>query len=425
MNAHDSEKLKELITSEGCVITHEETLADVIVLNTCAVREKAEQKVYSRLGRLSQLKLQKPTLTLIVAGCMAQAWGKKILDRAPYVDLIVGPGSFSRIVELADDLQSGLIQTAPSLVDIKTPTSFIDIEPDKLSKPSSHHAWITIMEGCNNYCSYCVVPYVRGRERSRDVHSILQEVNRLVDLGVREITLLGQNVNSFRSRDCDFPELLRRLNDISQLMRIRYTTSHPKDVSSDLIASMATLSKVCEFLHFPAQSGSNSILDRMRRGYTREEYLKQVNLIRSVIPKIALSSDFIVGFPGETQRDYDETMDLVKFIRYDSIFAFHYSVRPMTRSAQWADDVPYSTKLKRLNQLITLQRNISLQRNSEWIGQTVEVLVEGAARRGDGKYTGRTRQNRIVNFSGTARLSCLQNVMIQSVSPNCLYGITR
>ncbi len=422
MNVHDSEKLEDLLRQHHGEITRDESAADVIVLNTCAVRAKAEQKVYSRLGRLSQLKHRRPDLKLVIAGCMAQAWGSRILERAPCVDIIVGPGSLFRIPGLVSEMHEEDAKDARPIVEIEEPNAFLDIEPRHIGKPRTHHAWITVMEGCDNFCSYCVVPYVRGRERSRCEMDIIEETEKLVDLGVREITLLGQNVNSYRGELGSFANLLRMLDSIAGLLRIRFTTSHPKDVSEELIEAIAGLPKVCEYLHFPAQSGSDSVLSRMKRGYSREDYFGKVASIRNRIPEIALSSDFIVGFPGETEADFADTLDLVNRVQYESIFAFHYSVRPMTAAARFPDDVAHADKLARLERLIALQRSISLALNSQSIGAVVEVLVEGAARRGEGKLTGRTRQNRIVNFTGDARISTLQDVRIESVSPNCLYG---
>ncbi len=422
MNVHDSEKLEDLLRQYGGEVTRDESTADVIVLNTCAVRAKAEQKVYSRLGRLSHLKQKRPDLKLVIAGCMAQAWGSRILERAPYVDVIVGPGSLFRIPEILREMHGEEATDPQPVVEVVEPSAFLDVEPRHIGKPRTHHAWITVMEGCDNFCSYCVVPYVRGRERSRREIDIIEEIEHLVTLGVREITLLGQNVNSYRGENGSFANLLRMLDSITGLLRIRFTTSHPKDVSQELIAAIAELPKVCEYLHFPAQSGSDTVLTRMKRGYSRADYIDKVASIRDRIPGIAMSSDFIVGFPGETEADFEETLDLVNRVQYDSIFAFHYSVRPMTAAARFPDDVTHADKLARLERLITLQRSISLALNSQSIGSVVEVLVEGTARRGEGKLTGRTRQNRIVNFTGDAQISSLQPVRIESVSPNCLYG---
>ncbi|MBN1550090.1 tRNA (N6-isopentenyl adenosine(37)-C2)-methylthiotransferase MiaB [bacterium] len=418
MNVHDSEKLHGLFVKDGWQSVTDPEQADVIVLNTCSVREKAEQKVFSRFGRLVRLKRKKPDLVLILSGCMAQAWGARLSDRMPFLDMIVGPGAYWHI----PDFLKSYAKHTPNIIAIPEPDEIFTLSPDDLPLSETCSAWITIMEGCNNFCSYCVVPYVRGRERSRPSEEIISEIQSLVRKGIKEITLLGQNVNSFKGCPGGFPELLYQLNRIDGLHRIRFTTSHPKDVSKELIHALAELPKICEYLHFPAQSGSSKILSRMRRGYSREEYLEKVAMIRDAVPEIALSTDVIVGFPGEKEDDFLQTMSLLEDVRYDNVFAFIYSIRKGTKASAFDDDVPREVKSKRLEMLIHRQRQISLDINRTGIGKTLEVLVSGPAKRGDGKMQGRTRHNRIVNFKGEYRAGDLVHIRIESASPNCLYG---
>ncbi|MBN1879894.1 tRNA (N6-isopentenyl adenosine(37)-C2)-methylthiotransferase MiaB [bacterium] len=417
MNVHDSEMLAALLQSHEWVQVSDYHEADVIILNTCSVREKAEQKVFSRFGVLKDQKVERPHVRFILAGCMAKAWGIKLLRRLPYLDLIIGPGMLAKIPEYLQ---------YPSrrypVVDTNEPESVFSLAPEMIANPQHHSAWVTIMEGCDNFCSYCVVPYVRGRERSRDGHEIAAEIVNLTRRGVREITLLGQNVNSYAGLPGGFPALLRKIHEIDGLMRIRFTTSHPKDMSDELVQTISELPKLCEYLHFPVQSGSTSILRKMRRGYTRDNYLNRIDTIRRLIPDVALSSDFIVGFPGESEQDHQDSVSLIESVGYDNIFIFNYCVRSGTRAADYPDDVPLQVKTKRLEDLLQRQRRIVMARNQEKIGMIVEVLVDGPAKRGVSLWTGRTRQNRVVNFSGTAAEGVLCSVLIESASPNCLYG---
>ena len=417
MNVHDSEMLSALLHSKGWTQTSDYMSADAIILNTCSVREKAEQKVFSRFGILKQAKDSRPEVKLVLVGCMARAWGKKLFKRIPYLDIAVGPGRLHQLPEFLSTRTWHRPQ-----IDIDDSAYVFSLSPELIDNPGLTMAWVTIMEGCDNFCSYCIVPYVRGRERSREDTEIVKEIEILVDKGVREITLLGQNVNSYTGSKDGFPGLLKKIHDIDGLFRIRFTTSHPKDMSDQLIETVAELPKVCEYLHFPAQSGSNEILRRMNRGYTREMYLDRVAIIKQLVPNVALSADFMVGFPGETEQDYLETVLLVESVRYDNIFIFNYNPRPGTRAAELADDVPLSEKTRRLENLLELQRQISMERNSALIGSVVEVLVEGDAKRGGDLKMGRNRQNRVVNFTGDVEPGNLCLVTIESSSPNCLYG---
>lgn len=418
MNVHDSEQLAILLKVNGWQAVTAPEAADVIILNTCSVREKAEQKVFSRLGRLRELKSRRRRILFVIAGCMARAWGRTLLKRVPYIDLVVGPGMLDKVPGYLEQLAN---RHRP-IVDIRDPETVFSLPREWVENPGSHNAWVTIMEGCDNFCAYCIVPYVRGRERSRSEADILDEVTALVAKGVREVTLLGQNVNSYSGSAGGFPGLLKKIHDIKDLLRIRFTTSHPKDMSDELIRTVAAYPKLCEYMHFPVQSGSTRILQRMHRGYTREEYLDRVNMMKSLIPGVALSSDFIVGYPGETETDHQDSVSLLENVAYDNIFIFHYSVRRGTRAALLPDNVPQEVKIRRLEDLLQRQRRISLARNQDLIGETVEVLVDGPAKRGSELWTGRNRQNRVVNFTGRVEPGHLCRVRIESASPNCLYG---
>lgn len=417
MNVHDSEMLAALLCSEGWTQTSDLQTAEAIILNTCSVREKAEQKVFSRFGVLKQVKSDRPGVRFVLAGCMAKAWGRNLFKRIPTLDIAVGPGRLDRIPEYLR-----MPEWRYPIVDIDESGEVFCLPQELIQNPGRTTAWVTVMEGCDNFCTYCIVPYVRGRERSRNDQDIVREVGTLVSRGVREVTLLGQNVNSYTGSKNGFPELLRKVHDIDGLVRIRFTTSHPKDMSDDLIETVAELPKVCEYLHFPVQSGSSDILKRMNRGYTREMYLDRVALIKRLVSGVALSSDFMVGFPGETEHDHRESISLLESVQYDNIFIFMYNPRSGTRAADLEDTVPFPVKTARLEQLLRVQRGISMERNNALIGSVVEVLAEGPAKRGQDIWTGRNRQNRVVNFTGQAAIGSLCPVMIESVSPNCLYG---
>lgn len=417
MNVHDSEMLAALLETEGWIHVSDYRQADVIILNTCSVRDKAEQKVFSRFGVLKEQKSIRSGVRFVLAGCMAKAWGRKLLRRVPYLDLVVGPGMLGKIPEY---LRMPLRHYP--IVDVNDPDAVFTLSPDRITNPQKHSAWVTIMEGCDNFCSYCIVPFVRGRERSRSEQEIVSEISALVGKGVREVTLLGQNVNSYAGSPDGFPGLLRKVNDVEGLLRIRFTTSHPKDMSDVLIETLAELPKVCEYLHFPVQSGSTTVLRRMKRGYTRENYLNRIDFIRRLIPDVALSSDFIVGFPGETEQDHQDSVSLIESIGYDNIFIFNYNVRSGTQAADYPDDVPFEVKVRRLEDLLQRQRRISLMKNQEMIGTEIEVLADGPAKRGGALWTGRSRHNRVVNFTGIVRGGELFRVLIESASPNCLYG---
>lgn len=422
MNKHDSERISGNLMHHGHIAVENMQEAALILVNTCYVRERAMKKVYGFLGRLKQYKQQRPDMIIAVCGCGAQGDGKAIFTAMPWVDIVSGPQELQRLPELIAAIRSGDSHIAA----LDMPNTSIDnlaCEPRR--RESSVSAWVTIMEGCNNFCSYCVVPYVRGRERSRPSGDILAEVNDLVGQGYREVTLLGQNVNSWRDEaGTDFPSLLGLLARESAIARIRFITSHPKDLDDRLIEAMATLEPVCEYLHLPIQSGSDSVLHSMNRRYSVQHYLELITKIRQAIPHIALSTDIIVGYPGETRHDFLATRDLLASVGYDTAFIFYYQERSGTKAAGFCDDVPRDEKLDRLANLVSLQNEISLEKQKMNVGTIQEVLVEGVSRRGDDLVQGRTRSNRVVNFSGSREdIGHFRLVRIEEAYAHSLRGV--
>ncbi|MFO7951652.1 MAG: tRNA (N6-isopentenyl adenosine(37)-C2)-methylthiotransferase MiaB [Bacillota bacterium] len=404
MNEHDSEIISAMLENLGYDPAESQEEADLIIINTCAVRKKPEDKVASMLGKYCSLKNQNEDLIIAVGGCMTQqeevaAYIKKRFSR---VDLVFGTHALPRLPYLLDQAR-------------RNKETIVDIEEDYGSreglpkKPfSSFHAWVPIIYGCNNFCSYCVVPYVRGRERSRKFSDIISEVRSLAHCGYWEITLLGQNVNSYGQdlrNGLSFAKLLNELNYIEELKRIRFMTSHPKDLSGELIEAVKQGEKICEHFHLPVQAGSNRILEKMNRHYTREQYRKLVEDIKSAIPGVSITSDIIVGFPGETGEDFAETVDLIKKVRFDSAFAFIYSPRKRTRAARMEDNVSYEEKEKRLQQLNQVQQRISKEENERLVDQILEVMVEGPSKNNPEMQTGRARTNKLIHFYGASALT--------------------
>jgi tRNA-2-methylthio-N6-dimethylallyladenosine synthase len=413
MNVYDSEQITLRLQTMGYSQTDRTADADLIILNTCAIREKAEQKVFSFLGRLAPLKKKNPDLIVAVGGCVAQQEGKKILSRMPFVGLVFGTRALDRLPEL---IHRARHQDEP-VVDVDMDGHLETLPALPLPDRAGTCRFVTIMRGCDNYCNYCVVPYVRGRETSRRPEAVLSEIEGLVNAGVREVTLLGQNVNSYGQKEGfdDFSRLLGRVNAIEGLTRIRFTTSHPKDLSEGLIHAFKELDKLCHHIHLPVQSGSNTVLRRMNRKYTRESYLEKLEKLRRACPDISVTSDFIVGFPGETEEDFNQTLDLIRTVDYDGLFAFKYSDRPSAPAAKFPGKVAESVKKERLQALLTLQEEATFRKNSQLVGSVQEVLVEGSGRRfevanaavnSDGiQWTGRTSGNKIVNFSFNGKVS--------------------
>jgi tRNA-2-methylthio-N6-dimethylallyladenosine synthase len=399
MNVYDSERIVNLLREDNYQVTHDMRQAEVILLNTCSIREKPEHKIYSILGRLKELKRKNPALILGVGGCVAQQEGEKLLEKSPYLDLVFGTHMISRLPSLLKMVGEHKVKVCE--VEMNDQGCL-----DEGTCSSSSHkvsSYVSVIRGCNNFCSYCVVPYVRGRERSRPQEEILAEIEHLVRIGVKEVTLLGQNVNSY-GNDCGstggFPRLLTSINEVSALERIRFITSHPKDLSDDLIHCFKELDKVCEHIHLPVQSGSNKILKLMNRGYTREDYLGKVDKLRRIYPEIGITSDVIVGFPQETHEDFDDTLNLMKEVCFDDLFSFYYSDRPMTPATQLADKVPSDVKGERLRLLQEMQREYSLKKNRLLLNRVEDVLVEGISKKDSLRVTGKTRSNKTVNIVG-------------------------
>lgn len=404
MNVHDSEKLAGMLTEMGYQHTDNLEDADVILFNTCCVRQHAEIRIFGRVSQLKELKQRKPNIILGICGCMMQE--KEVVEAIrkdyPYIDMVFGTHNLFKFPEL---LQEAL-NSDTTVIDIWDDNSNI-VEDIPIRRAEGLKAWVNIIYGCNNFCTYCIVPYVRGRERSREPKDIIDEIKSLADEGFKEITLLGQNVNSYGndlSQKVDFADLLYMINNINGIERIRFMTSHPKDISDKLIFAIRDLDKVCEHLHLPVQSGSNRILEKMNRKYTRERYLEIIEKLRNNIPDIAITTDIIVGFPGETDEDFQDTLDLVKKVKYDSAYTFIYSKRKGTVAEKMPDQVDEDIKHKRLEELIKLQNSISIEKNNEMNGKIVEVLVEGTSKRDSDKLTGRTRTNKIVHFKGEPNL---------------------
>jgi tRNA-2-methylthio-N6-dimethylallyladenosine synthase len=401
MNVADSELVAAILGAEGYGLAAREDEADVVLLNTCAIREKAEDRVRGRLARFRAHKLKhRPDLQIGVLGCMAERLRKKLLEEEALVDVVVGPDAYRDLPRLlAESHETG--QAAVN-VHLSREETYADLAPVRYDT-NGVSAFVSIMRGCDNMCAFCVVPFTRGRERSRPVTSILAEVGRLVDGGYKEVTVLGQNVNSYRHEEggtaVSFAELLYRISLLSPELRIRYSTSHPKDCSDELLHVHRERPTVCDFIHLPVQHGSTAVLRRMRRTYTREQYLELIERARAIVPGLALSTDLIAGFCGETEGEHAETLTLMEAVGYDHAFTFAYSERPDTYAARkYADDVPEDVKKRRLSEIIALQTAVSKRRNEERIGRREVVLVEGPSKRSDARLCGRTDANHVVVF---------------------------
>ncbi|MCA1990200.1 MAG: tRNA (N6-isopentenyl adenosine(37)-C2)-methylthiotransferase MiaB [Desulfarculus sp.] len=401
MNEYDSARMLGILSELGYAPAESPETADLVLLNTCSVREKAQHKVYSFVGALREVKRQRPGMIIGVGGCVAQQEGRQLLKDIPYLDLVFGTGALERLPELIAEAASG------------RRVACTDLDPGPLAPRRvalanpGLKAMVTVMQGCDNFCAYCVVPHVRGREKSRAAAQVVEEVAALAKAGVREVTLLGQNVNSYRDPEggADFADLLEMVAGVPELWRVRFTTSHPKDLSPRLIEALAGIDKVMDQLHLPAQSGSDRILKAMRRGYTRARYLALVKDLRRRAPDLALGGDIIVGFPGETEADFQASLELIEAAGYDFLFSFKYSDRPFTKAIDLPGKIAEAEKSRRLARLQDRQREISLALHRAQVGKLEEVLVEGPAKRGTGLMTGRTRANRAVNFPGPPELA--------------------
>jgi len=398
MNEYDSARMIEGLRLSGWEPTSDIACADLMIFNSCSIREKAVSKLVSAVGRAAVIKRKRPGTLLAVTGCTAQLQSDWLLARVPDIDLVVGPDRYADLAALVGRARAGQVRATER---VETGDyAFLDARPIQGDLGAS--AFVTIMKGCDNWCAYCVVPAARGPEVSRPAPEVIEEVRRVVGVGAREVFLIGQNVNSYRGVEGGFPALLEQVAGVEGVARIRFTTSHPKDLGPDLARAMARLPEVCEWLHLPVQAGSSRVLRSMRRRYTREAYLEKVALVRDHVPDIALTTDIIVGFPGETRADFDQTLSLLRDVRYDSIYSFRFSPREGTRAAELTDDVDLAEKKDRLATLQALQAEITSERLRARVGGVRQVLVEGPSRRGGGQVTGRTRGNIVVNFEARA-----------------------
>ncbi len=396
MNVVDSEIVLSIMQKEGYVYTDQPTEADILLLNTCSIRENAEQRIWNRLRELRALKQTRRGLLVGVIGCMAERLKERLVAEESLVDLVVGPDAYRDLPSLVREAESGGKGINTQLSREET---YAEISPVRLDR-NGVSAFVAIMRGCNNMCSYCVVPYTRGAERSRDPETIVREARQLFEEGYREVTLLGQNVNSYRwegSSVVGFPELLRRVAEIDPALRVRFATSHPKDMSDSLLDTMASMPNICRSIHLPAQSGSSRILELMNRKYTREWYLGRIEAIRKRMPDCAITTDLIAGFCSETEEDHQLTLSLMREVGYEFAYMFKYSERPGTKAARhMPDDVPEEVKNRRLSEIIDLQNELALASNRRDVGKTFEILVEGVSKRSDEKLFGRTSQNKVV-----------------------------
>jgi len=423
MNEHDSEKISWILTNMDYSETENMEEADLIIYNTCLVRENAEIKVYGNLGALKKLKREKPDLIIAICGCMMQREEIRnvITSKYKHVDIIFGTHNIHKLPQLINNH----LKTGKTIVDVLEDSREI-VEDLDANRKYFFKAFVNIMFGCNNFCSYCIVPYTRGREVSREPENILSEIKELAKSGCKEVTLLGQNVNSYGktlSREYDFVDLLRAINEIDGIERIRFMTSHPKDLSDKLIEAYKSLDKLCEHLHLPVQSGSNRILKEMNRKYTREDYLLIIKKLKEAVPNIAITTDIIVGFPGETEEDFNDTLELVKEVEYDSAFTFLYSIREGTRAARMKNQVDDKIKHARFQKLSQVLNEISLRKNEKLLGETFEVLVEEVSKNNPEVLTGRTRSNKLVHFKGDKNLiGTMVNVKIEEAKTFFLEG---
>lgn len=430
MNVYDAERMSDLLATEGYVSTENEQDADLVILNTCHIREKAAEKIYSELGKLAMAKRERARegreLKIIVAGCVAQAEGEEVLRRQSAVDLVVGPQSYHRLPALIQKAKLGL-RTTDTEFSVEEKFNTLPQPTVKQINQRGIAAFVTVQEGCDKFCSFCVVPYTRGAEVSRNVHEIMAEIQRLVDAGVREITLIGQNVNAFRGAAANghiwsLADLIAHCSEISGVERLRYTTSHPVDMSDDLISAHGAISKLMPYVHLPVQSGSDRILKAMNRKHTAEDYANIISRLRSVRQDLAVSSDFIVGFPGETEKDFQQTLDLIASVNYASSFSFKYSPRPGTPGAQRADQISEEVKRERLAQLQALLEQQRQSFNKAMVNKEIDVLFEKPGRH-DGQIGGKSPYLQAVHVDGpTSLIGKIARVAISATGPNSLTG---
>ena len=420
MNVGDSEIVVSIMQQEGYFYTTDINDADIILINTCSIRDNAEQRIWGRLTEMRRLRKRKPSLLIGIIGCMAERLKEQLTEGDLAVDIVVGPDAYRDLPRLVRQAESGVKGVNVLLSQEET---YAEIAPVRLDE-NGVSAYIAIMRGCNNFCSYCVVPYTRGRERSRDAATIVAEARSLFENGYREVTLLGQNVNSYRTGEVDFPALLKTVAEISPLLRVRFATSHPKDMSDRLLEVMASMPNICRAIHLPAQSGSTVMLERMNRKYTREWYLDRVAAIRRYMPDCAITTDLIAGFTGETEEDHRQTLSLMEEVGYEFAFMFKYSERPGTFAQRnLGDDIPDDVKTARLTEIINLQNRLSAESNRRDVGKEFEVLVEGTSKRREDQLFGRTSQNKVVVFDrGDHKVGDYVRCRITGCSSATLFG---
>jgi len=417
MNMADTEIVLSILNKVGFIRTETLSSADIVLVNTCAVRGNAEQRIIGRLGDFNHYKKTNPNVIVGVLGCMAKRVCKELMELRDFIDLVVGPDEYRKLPALIEALSGGEKGIAVKLSRVEKYDDIIPFRTDRLS------AWVSIMRGCDKFCTYCVVPFTRGRERSRSLASIVLEMEDLSSRGFKEVTLLGQNVNSYSDGEFDFADLLVKVASVDKKMRVRFMTSHPHDMSDKLIDAIASQDNICNYIHLPVQSGSNRILKLMNRTYTRDQYLDLICRIKKVIPDISLSTDIISGFPTETENDHKITLDLLKEVEFDGAYTFKYSPRENTKAWQMGDDVPDEVKNRRLSEIINLQQTISLRRNTTMIGDTVEVLVEGLSKKSVNEFCGRTDTNKMVVFPKNGNdIGDYLGIRIERVNSATLFG---
>ena len=417
MNVADSEVVLSIMNDNGFGITQSPGDADVIFINTCSVRDNAEQRVRQRISTLKNYKRKNPGVLIGILGCMAERLRTELIDKGNVVDMVVGPDEYRRLPELVEDAFNGQRGIAVKLSRVENYDDIMPLRTDGIT------AWISVMRGCDKFCTFCVVPFTRGRERSRKLHSIVEEVERLSERGFKEITLLGQNVNSYHDGEFDFADLIRRASEVDRTIRFRFMTPHPQDMSEKLIHAIAENENACNSIHLPIQSGSNRILQLMNRTYTVEQYFSLVEKIRVVIPSATLSTDIISGFPTETESDHTQTIDVIQSIGYDGAFTFKYSPREHTKAWEMNDDVPDEVKAERLNEIIELQQNISFKKNQQLVGSTVEILIERESAKSHDEWMGRTDTNKVTIFpKDNSHIGDLVKITIDRCNSATLFG---
>lgn len=428
MNEHDTEKIAGVLSGMGYTVTDSPDKADMVILNTCSVREKAEYKCYSDLGRINELKKANPGMIIGVGGCVAQQEGVKIVKKAPYVDLVFGTDNIADIPRLLGKIDGKKVErVSTSRRRRKYHDDVTDAAVLAYKRAHPVKAWVSIVDGCDKFCTFCVVPFTRGRERSRTPDDICSEIRGLADSGYREVTLLGQNVDSYGKGleiSVNLAGLLKMINDTEGIERIRFVTSHPADCNDELIDAISSLDKVCENIHLPLQSGSDAVLERMKRNYTLRDYMEKIRKLRQAVHGISITTDIITGFPGETDDDFNRTMDVLAEIDFDAAFAFQYSKRPYSPARLFDDQVPFAVGRERLNRVIELQGRITLSKNQECTGKEFDILIEGESKKDRGKMTGRTRCNRLVHVPKDEgiRTGDILRVKITSATLSALTG---